>query len=316
MQTRKSSDPESPSLLPAIVCYADILGFREETKRALQSGEGNEFLRRIKYSLARAYKWVREAAMLGGMDEPPVFDMKVFTDNIVVAYPLHDFDRAFGEPELGYLLMLFADVQASLAADGFFLRGAITKGVHYQDEDIAYGDALLEAASLDMPGAPPRLVIGPSVEPLVLKHLSFYYDTTTPHHRQLLEDPSDGRLFLNYLKQAFDFFPPGPINHQFLAAHKEKVSGNLHTFESNENILAKYRWLAAYHNYFCRTFADIYYVRGDIEADPEEMTIAAHAQRTLDHLIDFQAPPEEVPPRPLDGERLRKRVENAGLSPL
>ena len=28
-------DPRSPSLRPAIVCYADILGFRAETQRAL-----------------------------------------------------------------------------------------------------------------------------------------------------------------------------------------------------------------------------------------------------------------------------------------
>ena len=52
-----------------------------------------------------------------------IFDMKVFTDNIVVAYPLRDPYHDDGEIELGTFLMLFARVQASLAADGFFLRG-------------------------------------------------------------------------------------------------------------------------------------------------------------------------------------------------
>ena len=37
-------DPESPSLKPTIVCYADILGFRSMTERALKSGTEGEFL--------------------------------------------------------------------------------------------------------------------------------------------------------------------------------------------------------------------------------------------------------------------------------
>ena len=147
-------DPESPSLLLAMVCYADILGFRDMTDRALESGEGTEFLRSIKHSLSAAYDKLRKAQTLDGMI-PSMFDMKVFTDNIVVAYPLRNQVLVFGEYELGSLLMLFAQMQASLAADGFFLRGAIAAGEHYQDQDIAYGEALLEAVDLDKSGSPP-----------------------------------------------------------------------------------------------------------------------------------------------------------------
>ena len=307
-------DSQSPSLLPALVCYADILGFSAMTEHAFKSGKGNEFLQRIKASVATAYERVREFATLVGVD-PPIFEMKVFSDNIVAAHPLHNVDRDGGEPELGRLLDLFAYVQAILAADGFFLRGAISSGQHYQDQDLVYGDAFLEAATLDKSSTPPRLVIGPSVEPLILEHLSYYYDGVTPHHRYLLEDPGDGRLFLNYLNWVFDFFPPGPINHNLLAEHREKVSENLHRYASNEKILKKYIWLATYHNYVCHTFAEQHYTRGDIGADPEELAIAAHARRTLDHLIDFEAPPEVQPPRPLDKERLRQRVDTAGHTP-
>ena len=115
-------DPESPSLLLTIVCYADILGFRAMTECALESGKERDFLRRIKSSLDKAYKIVHRAKLLGGA-VPSIFDMKVFTDSIVVAYPLRDPSGELGEPELGTLLMLFADVQASLAPDGFFPSG-------------------------------------------------------------------------------------------------------------------------------------------------------------------------------------------------
>ena len=158
------------------------------TDLALESGTEGEFLLRVKHSLASAYDKVRERARLDG-EGPSIFDMKVFTDNIVVAHPLRNPARDLGEPELGTLLMLFAEVQAGLAADGFFLRGAIAAGSHYQDDDIAYGDALLEAVDLDKSGGPPRLVIASSVEPLISRHLSWYYGVKAPHHNVLHEDP-------------------------------------------------------------------------------------------------------------------------------
>ena len=313
---RTGWNPESPSLLPAIICYADILGFREETGRALKSGEGNEYLRRIKHSLAAVYENAREHATPGSRVEIPIFEVKVFTDNIVVAYPLRDPGRDFGEPELGTLLTLFADAQASLAADGFFLRGAITAGKHYQDQDIVYGDALLEAANLDKSGTPPRLVIGSSVEPLILQHLSLYRGITPPHHHDLLEDPQDGRLFVNYLAGAFDFFPYGPINHPLLATHSNQVSSNLQKHKSDLRVWPKYAWIAIYHNYVCRTFADHFRVRNYEEPDPEEATHSAQAQRVLDHLVPFNVEDFPVPfkaedfpdPRPLDAERLQERL--------
>ena len=305
-------DPKSPSLLPAMVCYADILGFRDMTERALESDDGTEFLRRIKRSLAKAYQKVRQARTLGGM-VPPVFDMKVFTDNIIVAYPLRASARDLGEPELGTLPMLFAQVQAGLAADGFLLGGAITAGEHYQDRDVAYGEALLEAVDLDKSGGPPRLVIGSSVEPLISQHLSWYGGGRAPHHEELLEDPQDERLFVNYLEVAFEHFPDGPIDWQLLSSHSENVCRGLREHESNVSVRQKYEWTATYHNYVCRTFASRYPVQGYEGADPEEMAASAEGQSALEHLVAFDGLPferlplEEVP-RPLDVQRLQQRL--------
>ena len=79
-------DPQSPSLRPTIVCYADLLGFRAATQRAFRSGTEADFLQRIKRSLDKTYEIVRKAKTLSGAISS-LFDMKVFTDNIVVAYP-------------------------------------------------------------------------------------------------------------------------------------------------------------------------------------------------------------------------------------
>ena len=100
-------DPKSPSLRPTIVCYADLLGFRAQTEHAFRSGEGDDFLQRIKRSLDKAYGIVHDAKTAYGR-LTSIFEMKVFTDNIVVAYPLHDSYKDDGEGELGTILMLFA----------------------------------------------------------------------------------------------------------------------------------------------------------------------------------------------------------------
>ncbi len=311
---RKTWDPETPSLHPTIICYADILGFRDMTKSAVQSGKETEFLQRIKHSIDTAYDRMRRLATLDGT-VPCIFHMKLFTDNIVVAHPLRDPSRDRGEPELGTLLMLFGEVQASLAADGFFLRGAIAAGQHYQDDDIVYGKALFEAVDLDKSGSSPRLVIAPSVEPLILEHLSWYGAGWAPHHHELLEDPRDGRLFVNYLGGAFANFPDCPIDYPLLTAHSRKVRKRLQEFASNEGILSKYEWLATYHNYACRTFAEQYLVEGNEEADPERMAYSDEAQRALDHLVHFETQSDEQLPLLLDAQRLQERLTTTKTSP-
>ena len=306
-------DPKRPSLLPAIVCYADILGFRNMTMEAFDSGKADEFLRKVKASLASAYDEVREFAT-DARRRFRIFDMKVFTDNIVVAYPLRDLHKNFGEPELGTLLMLFAQMQASLAKDGFFLRGAITAGCHYQDDDIAYGRAFLEAVGLDKSGEPPRLVIASSVETLISKHLSWYSGGWAPHQDILLEDPRDGQLFIDYLSVAFEHFPDGPIDYELLAAHSKNVNEGLCIYESEPRVRSKYTWLASYHNYACRAFANRFSDLGYEEADLEGVAIAEEAQRALKHLVHLEDQTEEQSPRPLDAQRLRQRLGWAALS--
>ena len=186
-----------PALREAIVCYADILGFRDQTRHAFAKGEESDFLRRVKRSLRKAYKEVNRTATAWGTG-PPIFKVKIFTDNFLLAYPLTNLERD-GETELGVFLMLVAQVQASLAAEGFFLRGAIAAGQHYQVGDIVYGDALLDAVDLDKSGGPPRVVIAPSLGLGIAKHLTYYGDVRcSPHYTYLLEDARDRHLLVPF----------------------------------------------------------------------------------------------------------------------
>ena len=225
-----------------------------EPGRRELSNQGKQ--KSIKASLGYAYEEVRQIKELLGA-AGSVFDMKVFTDNIVVAYPLEHPEIELGERELATLLMLLARVQAGLAAEGFLLRGAISFGPHFQDEDIAYGLALLEAVDLDKSGWSPRLVIASSVEPWIARQLRTYgHVELAPHYDALLEDPHDGRLFVNYLDVVFENYSDFEINYALLGAHRETVNRGLEEYASDKHVLQKYEWLATYHNYVCRQFAE------------------------------------------------------------
>lgn len=296
--------PESPTLRETIVCYADILGFSDMTKCAFREEKAPEFLKRIKEALDQAHEGIRRFANpFGGT--PPTFEIKLFTDNFLVAYPLADPARDRGEPELGTVLMLFAEVQTKLALDGFFLRGAIAKGDHYQAGDIVFGNALLEAVGLDKSGGPPRLVIAPSVEPLILEHLAYYGDGDAPHHVSLLEDPCDGQLFLNYLEAVLGHFPDF-YDYAPIATHRDQVSECLRRYESDERIRQKYEWVAGYHNYACTELAEKHPVPTTEWADPEYATAAMWAQGLPNYIVPIEG---QASPLPLDAKRLRQRLD-------
>lgn len=286
-------DPQSPSLLPAMVCYADILGFRSMTEIAFKSGNEENFLRKIKRSLNKAYEDARPDPTRD-VSFTPTFDVKFFTDNIVAAFPsYHPGDDMEGQ--LGSLLFVFALSQTYLAADGFWIRGGIAEGMHYQDEEIAYGPALLEAYDLDEPGKPPRLVIAPSVWPFILKHLSY---GDSPHYDLLLEDPSDGQFYLNYLWVVFESLAEGEeIPFTLLSEHARQARKGLRAHSLDPAVRRKYEWIATYHNYVCRTFACSYQ---GTEAEAE-------AQGVLNYLVPIDV--EGQPPRPLDEQRLKQRLE-------
>ena len=123
---------DSPVLRETFVCYADIFGFRNRMERAFEADAGTSFLKLIKRSLTAAYKEVRQVKDLLVVSGETC-DMKVFTDNIVVAYTAQHLEITFGEREFLTFLNLFARLQAVLTSDGIlaprgdFLRSALPR---------------------------------------------------------------------------------------------------------------------------------------------------------------------------------------------
>ena len=114
---------ENPTLTNSFVCFADILGFSQKSRAALKCGNGNKFLRNIRQALSKAYQRVEKHAK--GLGDNSYFSYKVFTDNIVVGYPLQNAGHDFGEPELANILDTFIEFQLALALEGYHSANTI-----------------------------------------------------------------------------------------------------------------------------------------------------------------------------------------------
>ena len=56
----------------------------------------------------------------------------------------------------------------------FFVRGGIAFGNHYMDNDIVFGNALVDAVSMDKCGGPPKISFTPSAIKIIKKQLFAY----------------------------------------------------------------------------------------------------------------------------------------------
>ncbi len=273
-----------PQLLPSFVCYADILGYKQESARAIVSGDGEAYLKKLRDTLNAAYERVRMNAE--GWPRDSKYAVKVFTDNIVVGCPIADLGESLGEPELAHVFDTFIEFQAALAMEGLFLRGGIAQGLHYMDSDIVFGDALLDAVKMDQSGGPPRLALAQSTVETVRHHLAFYdRPIRAPHLDDLLEDP-DGTVFLNYLNAAFEAFPDGGVFFEVIERHRDAVRKNLSRFKGDPGVRSKFEWAARYHNFVCRDFMDRHPVPGGDYEEDEYSAAASEAQKLADYLID------------------------------
>jgi len=259
-------------------------------EQSIDTGNGEIFLARLHKALSKAYQRIYEQSKLGV--DVPLYAVKVFTDNIVVGYPIQDFTRDRGNSEIIDVFGIFSELQISLAIEGFFLRGGIAFGGHYMDDNIVFGNAFLDAYKLDIHDGPPRLSLADSVREIVRSQKNYYgYIEYSPHYRHLLLD-SDGKVYLDYLNEAFSGFPDCGIFLELIDRHKLEIAKKLDEHKTDISLRSKFEWAACYHNFTCRDFARRNSNPSKEDADGEKVAAAEDAQKLLNYLINIEPLPE------------------------
>lgn len=238
-------DKDNPRLVNSIVCAIDILGFSQMISDSSKDGYGNTLLKEINYLINKNKQCIVPNKYSKGK-------IKIFTDNMVVGYPIKD----DGEQELDEILDNVSEYQFNLSLEGLFVRGGISLGDFYINEDIVFGPALLDAHNTESKLACyPRIVLDENTVRKVKKYMNYY--EIAPHKNKILID-NDGQWFLNYLNTIFRYYREcnneyefERVQHELLIRHKIKIKEQLEIHRENTRVWDKYVWIANYHNCFC-----------------------------------------------------------------
>lgn len=276
MEIKKAYEDTHPKLSPSFVGFADILGFSSRTEKSIESGEneGNKFLNEIRTALKNAYDRISACSKIQLTSaEHQLWSLKVFTDNIVVGLPASNAEKS----KLSDILFVFAEYQLQLAVDGFLIRGGISHGLHYMDNDIAFGDALIEAAAEDKKAGPcedknggaPKISLAESVKKLISSDLEA--GTLTPALKDfLLQDNNDNSIFINYLHLALSRFPGAAPSLADIKDHKETIIKGLNE-NPETNVRSKFEWAASYHNFVIDNYLETHPMPTDTDNCTEQV---------------------------------------------
>ena len=236
---------EKPELVDSIVCAIDILGFSQMIIDSCNKGDGGSLLREINYLINKNKQCIIPNKYSQGK-------IKIYTDNMIVGYPI----KGDGEEELNEILDNVSEYQFNLSLEGLFVRGGVSIGDFYINEDIVFGPALLDAHNTESQLACyPRIILDDKTVERLQKYIN-YYDVAPQHNKILIDN--DGQWFLNYLNTIFKYYTQCSNQYEFeriqlelLLRHKEKIEEMLEIHKKNTRVWDKYVWTANYHNYFC-----------------------------------------------------------------
>ena len=125
---------DNPQLINSMVCTIDILGFSQMIVDSCSKGYGDRLLNEVNFLINKNKQCIIPNKYSQGK-------IKIYTDNMIVGYPIKD----DGEEELDEILDNVSEYQFNLAIEGLFVRGGVSVGEFYINEDIVFGPALLDA---------------------------------------------------------------------------------------------------------------------------------------------------------------------------
>lgn len=129
-----------------IVAFLDILGFEEHVKNFLnpKSSQDQEICKNIQSALNESMKYVK----YGDNKDKRLVRYKIFSDCTCLSVP--EFYHTEIESTILCLLMtIIKSYTFHLLNNDILLRGGVSVGFHYQNDDMIFSDALIKAHYLE-----------------------------------------------------------------------------------------------------------------------------------------------------------------------
>ncbi len=226
----------------AIVTYIDILGFSDLVS-AKTSQEIHEILMLIEKAATPcdSNKWLYAP------------ETKVFSDSIIRIRKINT--KANIDLHIGLLFYELSDliaVQVDLICGNILIRGGITFGKIYVDDNKIYGPAFIRAHDLESKFANyPRVVVDPALirefkKNNLLRNENHSLKQESSYIKEMIRLGDDGLYFIDYLRS---FITENPdLYLVFLKKHREIISESIKKYKDHNEVIKKYLWMANYHN--------------------------------------------------------------------
>ncbi|CAM1349286.1 hypothetical protein [Tenacibaculum crassostreae] len=147
---------------PRMVCFMDILGFSELINR-YDSDITSTVLQDIQESFELAKTQLLEKNPSGNDDVVKHLRYQTFSDNICISIPYFDNENDFLS-NFNLLATYIRGFQNVMMSKGIFMRGGISTGSYYADDNIIFSKGLVNAYYLESKKAIyPRVIIDDSI---------------------------------------------------------------------------------------------------------------------------------------------------------
>lgn len=218
------------------VAYLDVLG----AEKFMKNDKKDKFLNDLNSIYTDALSDVAFTSFVTNKD----IQVKIFSDNILLAVKINENDDLRKE-KIEKIINLTGNIFNNALYHGYLLRGAITEGPFYKDENniFVYGKALIDAVEMEE-----KLAIYPRV--LTQKSIQ----ETLP---QYFEECADGCITLNN----FVFHGLSDIyKHNLIEMYKKSCH--------DEKARQKIKWMISYfNNYYIHSATRIQITKEDLAGD-------------------------------------------------
>ena len=224
-----------------LIAYIDFLGMKDKMKK----DNSYSSLRKLQALL----KGVRQkASFIEKKNSIDDFEMKVFSDNILIALKIQ---KGMLARQIFSIINIVSLLQfEALFQFGFPLRGGITIGELYIDDSVVWGTGLIEAYQIeDKLANYPRVIISKNVIETYEKQEDIEFDLSA-----FIRQDTDGYWFVHYLIAA-----PNITLIPVLSNNLAELASSC--ADGNDRVKQKINWLISYFNNHCREFRN----RGDYE---------------------------------------------------
>jgi hypothetical protein len=233
--------------------FLDILGFQlhvDETIRPKKGTKRPMTFPRLKAALNHISEGVyyRDAVEVAGKLRSTSRQVTQFSDAVVVSY-LKNEPNGVG---VSSILMDVHKLQLDLASRGILLRGAVTSGPLYHDQDFVFGPALNEAVALEKLANYPRVILDGEI----LDEAGLRRSPPPEYSRSISSmatEDFDGMYYVDYFNvHPDDFNEEWDDLREYLERLRELIKSLAN--KKNPSIKVKHSWLRTKFNLMAEPF--------------------------------------------------------------